>query len=47
MDIDLLMIGDIVKVINGQNIPIDGTVVEGSGLSNEGMLTGESRPVNK
>ena len=46
-DVDLLVVGDIIKVINGQTIPIDGVVVEGQGLVNESMLTGEAKPVNK
>ena len=41
------MVGDVIKVINGQTIAIDGLVVKGSGLANESMLTGESRPVPK
>ena len=47
IDVDLLMVGDVIKVINGQTIPIDGHVVKGSGLVNESMLTGESKPVSK
>ena len=47
IDVELLVVGDIVKVINGQAIPIDGVVVKGSGLVNESMLTGESKPVSK
>ena len=46
-DVDLLVVGDIIKVINGQTIPIDGVVVAGDGLINESMLTGEAKPVNK
>ena len=46
-DIDLLVIGDIIKVINGQTVPIDGVVISGEGLVNESMLTGEARPVSK
>ena len=41
------MVGDILKVINGQIIPIDGAVVMGQGITNESMLTGESRPIQK
>ena len=44
---DLLVVGDILKVINGQIIPIDGAVVMGQGITNESMLTGESRPIQK
>ena len=47
IEVDLLVVGDIIKVINGQTIPIDGIVVEGQGLVNESMLTGEAKPVNK
>ena len=43
-DVELLCVGDLVKVSNGSIIPIDGTVVVGTGLANESMLTGESRP---
>ena len=46
-DIDLLQIGDLVKVTNGQTIPIDGTIMVGDGLCDESMLTGESLPVSK
>lgn len=46
-DVDLLCVGDFVKVQNGGIIPIDGTVVLGTGLVNESMLTGESRPQSK
>ena len=46
-DVDLLIVGDIIKVINGQTIPIDGIVVSGNGLVNESMLTGEAKPVTK
>jgi len=43
----LLVVGDVVKVINGSTIPVDGVVVKGDGLVNESMLTGEAKPVHK
>ena len=39
--------GDIVLVKPGEKVPIDGEVVDGSSSVNEGMITGESRPVEK
>jgi len=39
--------GDIFVVKAGENIPVDGVVVEGSGAINESALTGESIPVDK
>ena len=47
MDIELVQLGDFVKVTNGTQVPIDGVVAVGSGLCNESMLTGEDKPVSK
>ena len=45
--IDALCIGDEVVIRPGERIPMDGTVLEGSGHVDESMLTGESLPVAK
>ncbi|EGQ3102311.1 TPA: copper-translocating P-type ATPase [Staphylococcus pseudintermedius] len=45
--IDDVRVGDIVWVRSGQQIPLDGQVIEGSTTVNEAMLTGESMPVEK
>ena len=42
-----VMIGDLFVVRPGEQIPVDGIVVEGSSAVNESALTGESIPVDK
>ncbi len=42
-----LVIGDIVVVKPGEQIPVDGEIVEGSTSVDESSLTGESMPVSK
>ena len=39
--------GDILLVDQGDFIPIDGEIIEGTGFVNESSMTGESRPVRK
>ncbi len=45
--IEQVMKGDIFVVRPGENIPVDGIVIEGSSAVNESALTGESIPVDK
>ncbi len=47
VNIDEVQIGDIFVVRPGENIPVDGVVIEGSSAVNESALTGESVPVDK
>lgn len=42
-----LSIGDYVLVRPGENIPADGTIVEGTSGINESLITGESLPITK
>ncbi len=48
-DVPLLavVVGDLVRVRPGEKIPVDGVVTEGRSAVDEGMLTGESLPVEK
>ncbi len=45
--VEQLMMGDVIRVRPGENIPVDGTVQEGHSTVDEAMLTGEPIPVDK
>lgn len=47
VSVDQVRKGDIFVVRPGENIPVDGIVLEGSSAVNESALTGESIPVDK
>ncbi len=47
VSIDAVKKGDIFVVRPGENIPVDGIVLEGNSAVNEAALTGESIPVDK
>lgn len=40
-----LQIGDLIQVNSGDRVPMDSTLIEGSGEFDESLVTGESRPV--
>lgn len=41
VEVELLKIGDTVKVLPGTKVPVDGTVIKGSSFVDEAMVTGE------
>ena len=45
--VEQVMTGDVFVVRPGENIPVDGVVIEGNTAVNESALTGESIPVDK
>ena len=47
VSVDQVLKGDVFVVRPGENIPVDGVVLEGSSAVNESALTGESIPVDK
>ena len=47
VDIDALEPGDQILVKAGERIPVDGKIINGHGVVNEALITGESLPVSK
>jgi len=47
VSLNQLQEGDLILIRPGEQIPVDGMIVEGASSANEAFLTGESRPVNK
>jgi Cu+-exporting ATPase len=45
--IETVISGEILRVRPGDNVPLDGTVVEGRSAVDESLLTGESLPIEK
>ena len=45
--VELVQVGDVVRVRPGERLPVDGVVVEGRGGVDESMLSGEPLPVEK
>ncbi len=47
VDVNVLKVNDLILVRPGDNIPIDGVIVEGTTSINQASLTGESKAVDK
>ncbi|KAE9611125.1 putative cu(2+)-exporting ATPase [Lupinus albus] len=47
IDTQLIQKNDIIKIVPGAKIPVDGIIIKGQSYANESMITGEARPVDK
>jgi Cu+-exporting ATPase len=47
VSLDIVAVGDRLRVRPGEKVPVDGTVIEGRSSLDEAMVTGESMPVTK
>lgn len=47
VDASEVKVGDIIRVLPGETIPVDGKIIRGNGAVDEQALTGESFPVDK
>ena len=47
IDLEMVVVGDRLRVRPGEKIPVDGNLIEGRSSIDESMITGESMPVTK
>ena len=47
ISVDEIKIGDILRILPGESVPVDGEIVNGSSSLDQSIMTGESLPIDK
>lgn len=47
VSVEEIQVGDVISVLAGENIPVDGVIVQGQTSVDQSIMTGESMPVDK
>ena len=47
ISVDEIKIGDILRILPGESVPVDGEIIKGSSSLDQSIMTGESLPIDK
>ncbi|MBP5785081.1 MAG: cation-translocating P-type ATPase [Methanobrevibacter sp.] len=47
ISVDEIKIGDILRILPGESVPVDGEIIQGSSSLDQSIMTGESLPIDK
>ena len=47
VDIEVIQVNDLVRIMPGESVPVDGVVTSGQSKLNESLINGESKPMTK
>lgn len=47
ISVDEIKIGDILRILPGENVPVDGEIIKGTSSLDQSIMTGESLPIDK
>ena len=47
ISVDEIEIGDVLRILPGENVPVDGVIIKGTSSLDQSIMTGESLPIDK